>query len=394
MEALPEKIVLLDGALQKKREFIRTDAASVVDGLKNERDYDELIERHVDALAALLRNAEQIQRDSTLRVLGRQIQRTDMLLVEVEDTKHQEFRRLVILENKLLRNAEAKRLVLAQILDYADQLQNEIRLDQIDDEAWLDENRDALEDACRAGDYLLVIAGDRIHPNVARRLEAWAVSANPTQSFSVCAVSMAVYREDASGELLLVPNLVGVVREAQRKLEVRVTVKNAQGDDVTASAEIADIEARDVAKRRWARNAQSEESFLKSWGQEHGATELAACRQILAEIESFRIPRLEQSNLESGRPIFILRDTVLGTVKVLHVALQAAIRDTLDKNRQWAENGRAAKAREEFRAALTTMPGYWRGKGGHVYVPATSMVKRLNDLRDALEKLAAALAAG
>src|SRR5438128_7871891 len=58
------------------------------------------------------------------RYLGSQISGIDVLFAEVDASGA--FRRFVLVEDKLLRNPEAKRTVLAQILDYAHKVQYEL----------------------------------------------------------------------------------------------------------------------------------------------------------------------------------------------------------------------------------------------------------------------------
>src|SRR5438552_839649 len=80
----------------------------------SETNWDEIIVENVELLAACFQQARVIAEDSTLRVLGTQVDNIDVVFAEVSNTENQELRRLVLIEDKLLRNFEAKRQVLAQ----------------------------------------------------------------------------------------------------------------------------------------------------------------------------------------------------------------------------------------------------------------------------------------
>lgn len=111
MRSLPDRIVALDGSQKVVRVYTRQ---SPDNPRMNERDYDQLVIRHKDVIADTLRTAGLIQRDSDLRVLGPQVEGIDVLFAEVRQGGDEEFRRLVIVEDKLLKNPEARRQVLAQ----------------------------------------------------------------------------------------------------------------------------------------------------------------------------------------------------------------------------------------------------------------------------------------
>ena len=76
-------------------------------------------------------------------------------------------------------NPEPKKKVLAQVLDNAEDIKADLRLDSLDEEDWVEENRSELESACRSANFLLIVCGDRIQPRPARRIAALASHANP-----------------------------------------------------------------------------------------------------------------------------------------------------------------------------------------------------------------------
>src|SRR5882724_9814732 len=159
MRSLPDKIVVLDGSQTVTRSYERQ---SLDSPKMRERDYDQLVIKHSDVLADLLRAAEMIAADSTLRVLGSQVEGIDVLLAEVREGSDHEFRRLVLVENKLLRNPDARRQVLAQALEYAAKIQHELTVEELIDaldeghEQWAKDNRTEIENSLRAGDVLLL----------------------------------------------------------------------------------------------------------------------------------------------------------------------------------------------------------------------------------------------
>lgn len=71
MEVLPRRIPVLDQRLNVVRTYERLESPTVGGRRLQEADYDGLLVRHLDALADVLREAEVIDEDSTLRFLGR-----------------------------------------------------------------------------------------------------------------------------------------------------------------------------------------------------------------------------------------------------------------------------------------------------------------------------------
>jgi hypothetical protein len=80
---------------------------------------------NAELLAGSLRQAQVIAEDATLKVLGTQVDNIDVVRAEVAQGGKNDIRRLVLLEDKLLSNPQARRHVLAQILDYARTVQED-----------------------------------------------------------------------------------------------------------------------------------------------------------------------------------------------------------------------------------------------------------------------------
>ena len=128
MKALPSRFRTLD----KKQEFTLVPNDDVLVKKLGESGFDEIIVDNIDILEELLQEADLIAADSKLKVLAvspkpGQILSIDLLFAEVDgkaDDDNGEFRRLVVVEDKLEKNAEQRRKVLAQIMEYEKELQD------------------------------------------------------------------------------------------------------------------------------------------------------------------------------------------------------------------------------------------------------------------------------
>lgn len=98
---LPRNIVAIGSQLEVLRKFqrIAPNAALSVEDKSGgaalrlaERDYDRLFENCIDVIEDLLRESGDIARDSRLKLLGKQISRTDLLLGEIGPGPDEEFR--------------------------------------------------------------------------------------------------------------------------------------------------------------------------------------------------------------------------------------------------------------------------------------------------------------
>lgn len=151
--------------------------------------------------------------------------------------------RLIIVETKLWKNPERHRTVLAQLIDYAkdvsewtyDELSNAVlkasreagsnekrSLDQIvepyikDAGLTLTDFQERVIDNLQAGEFLLLIVGDRISPNVALLTEA--IHGVPGLDFRLGLVELQIYPLEAGADwpLLIIPDIVGRTVEKTR----------------------------------------------------------------------------------------------------------------------------------------------------------------------------------
>src|SRR5207249_12269312 len=103
-----------------------------------------------------------------------------------------EFRRLVLVEDKLATNSEGRRKVLAQIFDYAREIRTNLELlDEIDDHAdWVNQYRSAIVRKGRSGDVLLIVCGDRIHEDLMGLVESYVDSLGPARPSDIVLLEM------------------------------------------------------------------------------------------------------------------------------------------------------------------------------------------------------------
>jgi hypothetical protein len=168
---------------------------------------------------------------------------------------------LTITETKLWRNPEARRKVVAQVIDYAQRL---TKWSYRDLESAFQERRaatgeaaislfdhvcgasdEAVEEAefvdsvnrcLRDGRFLLLVVGDGIREGVEDMAEA--LQQTPTLRYTLGLVELACYeRPDAGGGLLFVPHVVAKTKEITRAV-VRIDVRHGDTDAVTVSAEV------------------------------------------------------------------------------------------------------------------------------------------------------------
>jgi hypothetical protein len=222
-------------------------------GGRSEAEWDRILTENVELLADALSQAEVVEEDSSLLYLGRQIDGIDLLFAEVR-AHDRELRRLVLVEDKLLRNPEARREVLAQILDYARRVQEDwpgadLAAKLRGHEAWVQANEDELRQGCRRGDFLLVVAGDGIDDRLMKLARRFAGKDDPLSLTELALVSMALYQQ--GNQLLLVPHVVSAVLRSEREMTVRVVVQDVHGHEVPADV-VRDVqeEAAQASRHR------------------------------------------------------------------------------------------------------------------------------------------------
>jgi len=181
---------------------------------------------------------------------------------------------ITIVESKLWRNPEKHRTVVAQIIDYAkevaswdyDELAASIlsssrrrgaektSLEElvapllVEGGVELNEFQENLAACLSSGNFLLLIVGDRISPNIA--LLTQAIQSAPGLGFALGLVEMQLYQSkpDQDWPLIVVPEVVGRtvektrgvvhIRYAQEKPEVTVNVEDTEDENEGAAQEL------------------------------------------------------------------------------------------------------------------------------------------------------------
>ena len=134
MSVLPSRVVdLSSGTSFDRKRF--TDL-----GL-NEKALDDLVVQHSAYLGDLLIENEIIEEAGRLKDPGRQFKSVDVLFAEVDEDD--EPSRLVLVEDKLLKDPGAKRKVIGQLIEYAARFQDEVNARELKDR--FPEHRDWLE---------------------------------------------------------------------------------------------------------------------------------------------------------------------------------------------------------------------------------------------------------
>lgn len=261
MTLLPDVLVALSksGAPLEGSSFVRVDPSSAEARQFSEANWDEIICANVAALTDAFRAAGVIGADSSLRVLGLQVDAVDVLMAEVRggddgaEGEHSEPRRLVLIEDKLIRNPQAKREVLAQVLDYSERAQRTWDVDRLcrcvepKVATWLRIHGDRIDAMLAQGEFLLVIAGDDIDENLLRLARRFATGGDPLSLAELCLVSLTIYRRGE--ERLFVPHVVSAVERHQRQLSIRVTVQGEHGTPLRARVERDREEEATTARR-------------------------------------------------------------------------------------------------------------------------------------------------
>lgn len=204
--------------------------------------------------------------------------------------------KLCLVETKLWRNPEAHRTVIAQIIDYAkdlslmeyEDLDEKIRhcrerqfgsaegiMDIIKrkfpketDDIGIEEN---IRRCLSTGDFLLLIVGDRIRPEVA--LLSKTIEATPNLEFTIGLVELQFYylENDAEWPLIVVPQVVGRTKEVTRGvIRIRYEEKKPEVDISTGSDESKPLSTGKVNMETFLKSVPSDleevfRTYLEKW---------------------------------------------------------------------------------------------------------------------------------
>jgi len=368
-----------------------------------EVDYDALIVEQHELLASLLRNAELLEADSLLRPLAanykkrglKQVFGIDVLMAEVGPGDPPVMRKLVIVEDKLVANPEAKTRVIGQILGYAEKL-HQAGLDELlenlraEDRAWLEsgENREQLDICFRTRKFLLLVCGNRIHERVElliARLKNRATSA--IELTEMAAISLNIYENKGGTRRVLVPVLVDGLSLSTQDLTLRVVVKASEHP--LKITEIAVDLTLAGSTREQKRNKQTEVEFFAAWRKRHGDTNFGHCQLVLKAVDEAGIPNLSRTNTDTGAPQYVFANSMLGDQHVFRVRTsQAGLMDALyTQEDAWKKHPRAQKARDEFRSKLERMGRTKREKKGNLTIPVSVVAEHVAEFVACLQSL-------
>ena len=261
MNVLPDEIPVVDARLKQLNVLKRQAGSS---DRYSESDVDELIVNQASSISSVLNNAG-VLKGTELRFIARQVANIDVLFGEVEGD---ELVRLVFVEDKLFKNPDSGRKVLAQILEYANK---DISADEVlakagpDVREWLAAHRDSLEQLLLRGDFLLMICGDRINPRLLEIAKPMLDRRTlALRGVELVLLSLALY--ETEGTAIVIPNLVGAVTNFERDLRIEVTVRMDEGRALPATVTLekrAPEGLRAVPVRRQANPPWTEERFLE-----------------------------------------------------------------------------------------------------------------------------------
>lgn len=133
------------------------------------------------------------------------------------------YGRVGIVETKLAYNPDQRREVVAQVLDYALALREMplVSLPSVEDN-----QRHDVEDALRAGKFVLIVAGDEMDPRALRLGEAF-LAGHLTSEWDLAMIDLNLYKSVANETYLLVPELRGTVIHETRQV-VRIQIEGTQ----------------------------------------------------------------------------------------------------------------------------------------------------------------------
>jgi len=207
---------------------------------------------------------------------------------------------LVLTETKLWRNPEARRSVLAQIIDYAKDMARwsytdlvnavrKVRPDLVADPL-VELARDAAEDFdesdfhdqiarnLQLGRFLLLIVGDGIREDIEQMADF--LQQTPQLSYTIGLVEIGLYRisDDQPEPLFVQPRIVARTQEVTRAV---VEIRNRAGEDVEVDVRLPAVDT----PTRSERTKMTESRFLEGLARHQGEEVVEFARWALQEAE-------------------------------------------------------------------------------------------------------------
>ena len=211
---------------------------------------------------------------------------------------------LTIVETKLWRNPQARREVVAQIIDYAkdvshwtfQELEDSVRkynqkyrnsnlglLDTLRLREQIDESEerlviDAISRNLKLGRFLLLIVGDGIRESVEEMVEF--LQRYPQLLFTLALVELQVHELDTAGSRLVVPQIVARTREITRAV-VKVEDKAVEAVRIVGM----DTDTRTDRGKPSQRSTLSADDFFDSLRQYAGKDDVEFAKRILNDMD-------------------------------------------------------------------------------------------------------------
>jgi hypothetical protein len=313
---------------------------------------------------------------------------------------------LVVVETKLWRNPEARRTVVAQLLDYAAWVRawNYEKLEKIwrsrnpgaslwetvrpdDDEAeWIDR----VEDNLAVGRMTLLVVGD----GVESRAEALAevVAGTPDFQFRLALVELRVF-ELSKDEFVILPSTLARTAEIERAT-VRIVFEGTARPEVSVEVPRPDKQGRTASGSRVTLDAQAMFASMEEAGQD-GVTAAAVARELLRLVDSQ--PELTVDWKSSGFVVKTTDPLVPGAVLSLVVVSRPNllfyypwVHGQISKG--WDDKAAAEQVSDLVAGVVRDFGGVPVGMGHQINLPLTSLrgqeAQLIDALSDAVERIA------
>lgn len=198
----------------------------------SEEDYDNIIVSISESLSSTLKNGGYIGSDSKLKYLKGQFKEIDFLFAEVTDDENEEFKRFIIIEDKLFKNPEGKRKVIGQVIDYASVIKSYDSTKFIKNglshlSEWIQNNSYLINYSCKNNDFLLLIVGDRIRQDLVERIEFLKGQLDIINSIEIVLIEIPIY--SLNDQYLFIPHIVGeLYSDVKKSITISLKIDNLQ----------------------------------------------------------------------------------------------------------------------------------------------------------------------
>ena len=279
----------------------------------DEAAFDGILARNIRSVAEALRSCQLIGEHSTLQVLagggvGTQFENIDLLCVEVDETNN-DFLRFVLFEDKLQRNPEQTRRVLAQVQDYVARLTEDrgrtklcstfasASFDWIDDPQeradWWRQSEPSVRATLEEEDVLVVIVGDRLNKRIIELVQHLVRRQSALSRLTWGLMSLALYQSTRDDTILVLPQVIGRTAHLEQPQRIVVEVRDSSGQPLAATVTEA------LPKESRSRRANTQ------WSLEEFETELARrapkCSPVFHRLREWAQQQSLITSLGSGR---------------------------------------------------------------------------------------------